>query len=182
MSVLEGSFAGLQGVGIPLPVCIHLQDLRLQFEGAQWTAKQSNTRFSISFFWPVQDHSAFVVNLPGKKRRKHRKKAKRASGWASGSMGRVEGGKEAGPGLNNVDDRNTPIEAHCSTGSSPSSPSQGHAAMTNQCKVTTDDSKSATSATSTCSLSPPTSGFNCRLDSLFQGSERWCTWSVLPGH
>ena len=55
MSVLEGSFAGLQGVGIPLqlPVCIHLQDLGLQLEGAQWTAKQSNTGFSISFFWPV---------------------------------------------------------------------------------------------------------------------------------
>ena len=160
VSVLEGSFAGLQGVGIPLPVCIHLQDLGLQFEGAQWTAKQSNTGFSISFFWPVQDRSAFGVNRPGKKRRKRRKKDRRTSGWASGSMGRVEAGKEADPGNNNVDDRNTPIEAHCSTGSSPSSPSRGHAAITNQCKVTTDDSKSATSATSTCSLSPPTSGSN----------------------
>ena len=40
VTVLEGSFTGLQGVGIPLPVCIHLQDLGLQFEGAQWTAKQ----------------------------------------------------------------------------------------------------------------------------------------------
>ena len=122
MSVLEGSFAGLQGVGIPLPVCIHLQDLGLQFEGVQWTAKQSNIGFSISFFWPVQDCSAFGVNRPGKKRRKSRRKGRRTSGWASGSMGRV-GGKEADPGLNNVDDRNTPIEAHCSTGSSPSSPS-----------------------------------------------------------
>ena len=54
VSVLEGFFAGLEGVGIPLPVCIHLQDLGLQFGGAQWTAKQSNTKFSISFFWPVQ--------------------------------------------------------------------------------------------------------------------------------
>ena len=80
------------------------------------------------------------------------------SGWATGSMGRVEASEEADPGLNNVDDRNTPIEAHFSTGSSPSSPSQGHAAMTNQCKVTADDSKSTTSATTTCSLSPPTSG------------------------
>ena len=82
------------------------------------------------------------------------------SGWATGSMGRVEASEEADPGLNNVDDRNTPIEAHCSTGSSPSLPSQGHTAMTNQCKVTADDSKSTTSATSTCSLSPPTSGSN----------------------
>ena len=44
--------------------------------------------------------------------------------------------------------------------SSPSSPSQSHTAMTNQYKVTTDDSKSTTSATSTCSLSPPTSDSN----------------------
>ena len=82
------------------------------------------------------------------------------SGWATGSMGRVEADEEADPGLNNMDDRNTPIEAHCSTGSSPSSPSQGHTAMTNQCKVTAGNSKSTTSATSTCSLSPPTSGSN----------------------
>ena len=102
----------------------------------------------------------FGVNRPGKKRRRRRKKARRTSGWATSSMGRVEAGEEADPGLNNMDDRNTPIEAHCSTGSSPSSPSQGHAAVTNQCKVTTDDSKSTTSATSTCSLLPPTSGSN----------------------
>ena len=154
VSVLEGSFAGLEGVGIPLPVCIHLQDLGLQFEGAQWMAKQSNTEFSISFFWPVQDHSAF-----GKKHRRRRKKARRTSGWDTGSIGRVKVGKEADPGCNNVDGRNTPIKAHCSTGSSPSSPSQGDSAITNQCKVIIDDidSKSTTSATSTCSLSPPTS-------------------------
>ena len=54
VSVLEGSFTDLKGVGIPLPVCIHLQDSGLQFGGAQWTAKQSNTEFSIFFFWPVQ--------------------------------------------------------------------------------------------------------------------------------
>ena len=47
VSVLEGSFAGLQGVGIPLPVSTHLQELELQHEGAQWTAKQSNTGFSM---------------------------------------------------------------------------------------------------------------------------------------
>ena len=43
VSVFEGTFAGLEGVGVPLLVCIHLQDLGLQFGGAQWTAKQSTT-------------------------------------------------------------------------------------------------------------------------------------------
>ena len=70
VSVLEGSFTGLQVVGIPLPVCIHLEDLELQLEGAQWTAKQSNTGFSISFFWPFQDCSTVGANLPCKKRRR----------------------------------------------------------------------------------------------------------------
>ena len=37
---------------------------------------------------------------------------------------------------------------------------QGHTVMTNQCKVAADDSKCTTLATSTCSLSPPTSGSN----------------------
>ena len=109
MTVLEGSFADLRGVCIPFPVCIHLQDLGLQFEGAQWTAKQSNTGFSISFFWPVHDHYMFGVNLPGKKRKRRRKRARRKSGWASGSMGRVKGGKEAGPGPSNTDKNETPI-------------------------------------------------------------------------
>ena len=91
VSVLEGSFAGLQGVGIPLPVCIHLQDLGLQLEGAQWTAKPSNTGFSISFFCPFQDCSTVSANLPCKKRRKRRKRVRRTFGWASRSMGRVQG-------------------------------------------------------------------------------------------
>ena len=158
MSVLEGSFAGLQGVGIPLPVCIHLQDLGLQLEGAQWTAKPSNTGFSISFFCPFQDCSTVSANLPCKKRRKRRKRVRRTFGWASRSMGRVQG-------LDNVDDRRktrTPIDAHCPTSDgSPSILSQGHAAVTqNQYKVTTDNSKSIPSATSARGFSKPTSGTN----------------------
>ena len=93
VSVLEGSFTDLKGVGIPLPVCIHLQDSGLQFGGAQWTAKQSNTEFSIFFFWPVQ--LLVLTDLHGKKCRRHRKKARRMSGWDAGSMGRVEAGEEA---------------------------------------------------------------------------------------
>ena len=45
VTVLEGSFAGFKGVGIPLPVCIHLQDLGLHavWRCSVWTAKQSKT-------------------------------------------------------------------------------------------------------------------------------------------
>ena len=154
VSMLEGSFTGLQGVGIPLPVCIHLQDLGLQLEDAQWTTKQSNTGFSISFFWPVQDCSTVI----GKKRRKRWKRVRCTSGQASSSMGRAQG-------LNSVDDRKvtrTPIDAHCPTSdSSPSMPSQGHAS---QYKVTTESSKSTPSATSARGFPQPTSGTNTDVD------------------
>ena len=64
-------------------------------------------------------------------------------------MGRVQG-------FDNVDD------AHCpASDGSPSIPSQGHAAVTqDQCKVTTDNSKSTPSATSARGFSKPTSGTN----------------------
>ena len=74
-------------------------------------------------------------------------------------MGRAQG-------LDSVDDRKvtrTLIDAHCPTSdSTPSMPSQGHTAMTNQYKVTTESSKSAPSATSACGFSQPTSGTNNR--------------------
>ena len=132
-----------------MPVCIHLQDLGLKLEGAQWMTKQSNTGFSISFFWPVQNCSTVGVILPGKKRRKRQKRVRCMSGRASSR--RVQG-------LENVDDNKetrTPIDAHCPTSNnSPSMPSQGHA---NQYKVTTDNSKSTPSATSAHGFSQPTS-------------------------
>ena len=74
-------------VYIPLLVCIHLQNLGLQFESTQWTAKLSNTRLS-------------------KKCKKRQKRARRTSGQASDRMGREKHDKIAGPGLNNMDDRN----------------------------------------------------------------------------
>ena len=72
-------------------------------------------------------------------------------------MGRAQG-------LDNVDNKKetrTPIDAHCPTSdSSPSMPSQGYAAMTNQYKATTENSKSTPSATSAHGFSQPTSGTN----------------------
>ena len=47
--VLEGAFVGLHGVGVPLPVRIHLQDNGTRFESAQWTAKQMMSGFSGQF-------------------------------------------------------------------------------------------------------------------------------------
>ena len=105
VTVLEGCFAGLQGVGIPLPVCIHLQDLELQFEGAQWTAKQSNTEFSIFFFWPVHGRSTWIYLA-----RSAKSVGRGPDAHLDGPVAVWEGGKEAAPGPSNMDDKNeTPL-------------------------------------------------------------------------
>lgn len=51
VSVLEGDSAKLLSGGVPISVCIHLQDKGLHFEDAVWTAKQSKSGFSVSFYW-----------------------------------------------------------------------------------------------------------------------------------
>ena len=41
-----------KALGIPIPVCMHLQHGGFTFRKAMWTAKQSASGFSIHFFWP----------------------------------------------------------------------------------------------------------------------------------
>ena len=65
-----------------------------------------------------------------KKCKKHQKRARRTSGQASDRMGREKRDKIAGPGLNNMDDRNeTPIVAHQSSQESYKRPTLSHPKM-----------------------------------------------------
>ena len=65
-----------------------------------------------------------------KKCKKHQKRARHTSGWASDRMGTEKRDKIAGPGLNNVDDRNeTPIVAHQSSQESYKRPTLSHPKM-----------------------------------------------------
>ena len=52
VAVLEAPYASLHKYGVPLPVCLCMQGKGIQLGSAQWTAKQSHSGFSISFFWP----------------------------------------------------------------------------------------------------------------------------------
>ena len=61
VSVVEGYFARLKDVGMPLSVCIQLQENKL--------SRQSYAGFSYSLFWPAP-HQALV----SKKRRRRRRK------------------------------------------------------------------------------------------------------------
>jgi len=55
VAVLEGDFAALSLLGFPLGVAIQLQQSNLNLADALWTAKSSNSGFSVSFFWPASD-------------------------------------------------------------------------------------------------------------------------------
>ena len=79
-------------------------------------AKQSNTGFSISFFWPVHDRSMFGVNLylARNARSVGRGPDMHIGGAVTGLEEKCD--KIAGTGLNNVDNRNeTPIVAQQSS-------------------------------------------------------------------
>ena len=68
MAVLESQYASLGDYGVPLSVCLQLQQLGLQLHEAQWTARHSLGGFSISFFWPALDNQQ-----PAKKKQKSKK-------------------------------------------------------------------------------------------------------------
>ena len=70
VSVLEGDFAQLSTLGLPLPLCIQLQISCLKLDEAMWTAKSSSGGFSVNLFWPPEE----IVQ--SKKRRKRRRRAK----------------------------------------------------------------------------------------------------------
>ena len=74
--VLESAYARLKAAGLPLPVCMQLQDLGVRLSDARWTARQSDGEFSVSLFrpnpccppiYPVSD-----VPKPTKRRRRKR--------------------------------------------------------------------------------------------------------------
>ena len=91
VSVIEGEFASLKALGIPIPVCMHVQHGGFTFRKAMWTAKQSASEFSISFFWP-EPHQGEKSNssrskCKTKKRKNNKKRellnCKVSSGWGS---------------------------------------------------------------------------------------------------
>ena len=75
VSVLESPYSILTEFGVPLPVCICIQNKGLQLDKVLWTARQSNGGFSVTFFWPaLEPKSAPDLKTVPKKRRKRRKR------------------------------------------------------------------------------------------------------------
>jgi len=65
VSALESSYTELKKFGVPLPVCICMQDKGLQLECAQWTARQSSGGYS---FWPAPNQEVKPTAKPSAKK------------------------------------------------------------------------------------------------------------------
>ena len=79
VSILERPYTLLQKSGVPLAVCICMQGKGLQLGNAQWTARQSNGGFSVTFVWPALNPAEVGVKaMPGVKNKKKLKR-KRSS-------------------------------------------------------------------------------------------------------
>jgi hypothetical protein len=76
VAVLEGYFASLTTLGLPMPLSLQLQQSDLRLEGAMWTAKSTRTGFSVSLFWPVNDATELKQTKKKKRRRRNKRKAK----------------------------------------------------------------------------------------------------------
>ena len=76
VAVLEGQYACLVDQGVPFSVCLRLQQLGLQLNQAQWTARNSLGGFSVAFFWPALEKNHPQPTKKVKKVKKKRVKVK----------------------------------------------------------------------------------------------------------
>ena len=70
VAVLESSYVSLEDLGVPLSVCLHLQQHRLQLHQAQWTVRKSTAGFSVSFVWPALEANNQVKKAKNRKLKK----------------------------------------------------------------------------------------------------------------
>ena len=54
--MLEGTYAKMTELGLPLSLAVELQCRGLRLDSSLWTARLSNGGYSVSLFWPSQRH------------------------------------------------------------------------------------------------------------------------------
>ena len=70
VAVLEGDFAALSNLGLPLSVSLQLQEMGLKLSTALWTVRSTSSGFSVSLFWPNESVTV------GRRKRRRRRRAK----------------------------------------------------------------------------------------------------------
>ena len=81
VAVLESPLLATHDAGVPLSICLCMQERGLTLQKAQWTAKNTNAGFSVSFVWPTSEPCAMAVardleTVPRKRRRSSRRRRK----------------------------------------------------------------------------------------------------------
>ena len=116
VAVLEGQYACLVDQGVPFSVCLRLQQLGLQLNQAQWTARNSLGGFSIAFFWPALEKNPQPTKKV-KKVKKKRVKVKSTPVHISPPVSNLHiSGSDAPRELAHLrlaKSKGSPIDAHC---------------------------------------------------------------------
>ena len=73
VAVLEDDFASLVGLGFPLSLSIQLQESCMTLNKALWTAKFTNSGFSVGLFWPAPE---LMKDKHQSRRKRRRRRAK----------------------------------------------------------------------------------------------------------
>jgi len=96
VNVLEGNYARMTELGLPLSLAVELQSRNLCLASSLWTAHSSSGGYSVSFFWP---------SLPGKRRCRRRRRKPPNNHPATSTT--------------NLLSTNLPLESHLSNTSGP---------------------------------------------------------------
>ena len=73
--VIEGDYADLCSLGLPLALSLQLRLLDLKLSGALWSAKASASGFSVSLYWPTTTTGGHKAKV-----KKPRRKPSQATG------------------------------------------------------------------------------------------------------
>ena len=104
VAVLEGDFAALSNLRLPLSVSLQLKEMGLKLSTALWTVRSTSSGFSVSLFWPNESVTV------GRRKRRRRAKAKTlgtnaANQYLEPTASPAESPKSSKSGT-------TPIDAH----------------------------------------------------------------------
>ena len=75
VAVLEGDFAAICDLGLPISLSLQIHSYDLKLSEAKWAATSSSSGFSVSLYWP----SAVMTEKVKPKRKRRRRKHPKAS-------------------------------------------------------------------------------------------------------
>ena len=106
VAVLEGDFAALSNLGLPLSVSLQLQEMGLKLSTALWTVRSTSSGFSVSLFWPNESVTV------GRRKRRRRRRAKAKTLGTNAANQYLEPTASPAESPKSSKSGTTPIDAH----------------------------------------------------------------------